>query len=254
MNILLKSGRIIFAIGMTGLGILCLIYQDFIVGRPPAWSAGVEINPALAYISGVAIIIISVAIVLKKWAAAGSVIIAVLILFLSLFRHVPQFFADWVNAYKAFALLGGALVIACSFLQEDDTIVPGFHLPERVVKGLLITGWILVSVFFIACGYAHFKWADGVQYLIPEFIPFRLFWTYFCGACLFAGAIGIIIPKTRRLASLLSGIMVLGWFFLLHIPRFLANPKDPSDRLGVFESFTFVGIFFVLAGIFSRRK
>lgn len=119
---------------------------------------------------------------------------------------------------------------------------------------MFITGCILVAAFFIDCGYAHFKWADGVQYFIPEYIPFRLFWTYFCGICLFAGGIGLLIPQARRLASLLSGLMVLGWFLLLHIPRFIANPNDPSDRLGLFESFTFVGIFFTLAGLLSRKE
>jgi hypothetical protein len=48
--------------------------------------------------------------------------------------------------------------------------------------------------------------------------------------------------------------MIAGWFVLLHIPRFIANTSDPSDRMGLFESFTFVGIFFVLAGILSRKN
>jgi uncharacterized membrane protein YphA (DoxX/SURF4 family) len=105
----------------------------------------------------------------------------------------------------------------------------------------------------IVCGYAHFKFAEFVENLIPDYIPFHLFWTCFAGICLLAGGIGLLIPTTRKLAALLSGILVLGWFLLLHILRFLANTNDVSDRMGVCESFIFVGIFFVLAGMYSRE-
>jgi hypothetical protein len=48
--------------------------------------------------------------------------------------------------------------------------------------------------------------------------------------------------------------MLGGWFVLLHIPRFLANVNDASDRMGLCESFTFCGIFLVLAGISSKKN
>ena len=103
-------------------------------------------------------------------------------------------------------------------------------------------------------GYAHFKYADFVNTLIPSYIPFHSFFTYACGVCLFAGGAGLLIPSTRKWAALLSGIMVAGWFVLLHIPRFIANPADASDRLGLCESFSFAGIFFVLAAMLSKKE
>jgi len=70
---------------------------------------------------------------------------------------------------------------------------------------------------------------------------------------LIAGGIGLLIPNVRYWAALLSGIMIGGWFLLLHIPRFANNINDASDRTGLCESFTFAGILFILAGIFSKR-
>jgi hypothetical protein len=81
-----------------------------------------------------------------------------------------------------------------------------------------------------------------------------VFWTYFCGVCLIAGGIGILLRPTIHLASLLLGIMIFGWFLLLHIPRFIANMNDPSDRMGLCESFAFAGVFFTLAAITKRRS
>ncbi|HMH34177.1 MAG TPA: hypothetical protein VK543_14165 [Puia sp.] len=247
MEKLKNAGRIIFAIGLIGLGVVCFIAKDFIVGRPPAWPAAMNVNPALAYISGTALIIAALAILFKIKGRIAALFIGALIFFLSLLRHIPHFMNDWANAYKTMALFGGALIVASSFLHEEASAVSAQK--ERSAQSLTVLGSLLLAVFFIACGYAHFKFADFVNTLIPNYIPFHSFWTYFCGICLFAGGLGLLIPQTRQWAALLSGIMVIGWFLLLHVPRFAANTSDPSDRMGFFESFSFAGIFFVLAGL-----
>jgi uncharacterized membrane protein len=254
MEKLMKAGRIIFAIGITGLGILCYISKDFIVGRPPAWPAGWALNPALAYISGAFLIIAAFAIFFTKKEGLAALLIAALIFLLSILRHIPHFMDDWANAYKSMALFGGALIIAASFFKEDNNTLTGSRFNGSLQKSLVAVGTLLLSVYFIACGYAHFKFAKFVEIFIPDYIPFHAFWTYFCGICLFAGGAGLLIPQTRRRAALLSGIMIAGWFILLHIPRFFANTNDAGDRMGLCESFTFAGIFFVLAGMFSVKK
>jgi uncharacterized membrane protein len=240
MKKLIYPGRLMFAAGITGLGILCFKMKDFIVGRPPAWPATWQINPTLTYISATLLLIAAIAIVFNFRGRMAALTIAALIIVLSLSRHLPKYLNDWVNVYKTLALIGGALIVAASFGGTR-------------AKALILAGSLLLASFFIAGGYAHFKWADGVQYLIPEYIPFRLFWTYFCGVCLFAGGIGLLIPAIRKWAAFLSGIMITGWFLLLHIPRFLADTNNASDRMGLCESFTFAGICFVLAGFLAAN-
>jgi len=254
MNKLLKPGRIIFAIGIIALSVLCIISKDFIVGRPPAWPAGWTVNPALAYISAALMIIAAIIILLTKKGGLAALLIAVLIFLFSVLRHLPHFMDDWVNTYKSMALFGGAAIIAASFFKEDNKTITGSRFNGSLEKSLFIGGTILIAVFLIICGYAHFKYAAFVKDLIPAYIPFRVFWTYFCGICLIAGGVGLLLPFIRRYAAFLSGIMIAGWFILLHIPRFIANTSDTSDRMGVCESFTFVGILFVLAAMFSGKR
>lgn len=251
---LIRPGRIIFATGIIALGILCIISKDFIVGRPPAWPAGFKVNPALADITGTALILAAMAILGKKRAGLAALLIAGLILLLSVLRHLPNFMNDWLNAYKSMALFGGALIVGSSFFKEDGHITSRYIVNDRLRNRLVLAGCFLLCVFFIACGYAHFKFAGFVMDFIPAYIPFHSFWTYFCGICLFAGGAGLLLRQTRKWAALLSAIMLSGWFLLLHIPRFLANTHDASDRMGLCESFTFAGIFFVLAGITSEKE
>jgi uncharacterized membrane protein len=111
---------------------------------------------------------------------------------------------------------------------------------------------LFLSAFFVVSGYAHFKFVDFTTDFIPSYIPFRRFFAYFCGVCLIAGGVGLLIHRVRKLAAQLSGIMIGGWFLLLHIPRFLADTTNKSDTLGLCESFAFSGICFLLAGIFRH--
>ena len=119
---------------------------------------------------------------------------------------------------------------------------------------MIVFGSVVLAVFFTSAGYAHFKFAAFVADFIPSYIPFRTFWAYFCGICLFAAGAGLLIPQIRKWAALLAGIMLIGWFILLHIPRFAANINDASDRMGLCESFTFAGICFVLAAMFGKMR
>lgn len=240
MQIFTRIGRSIFAIGIISLGFLSIFVKDFIIGRPPAGTTGFN-NSALVYFSATAVIIAALLILLQKKIRTASFCIALLIVVFSVSRHALSGFTDWLNTYKALALVGGALIIGSSSRR-----------PSKDVS--IWMGRILLAVFFITGGYAHFKFAGFVETFIPDYIPFRIFWAYFCGVCLIAGGIGILTPKTVRLAALLSGIMIAGWFVLLHIPRFLAKTQDASDRMGLLESFTFAGICFALAGIFSTKK
>jgi uncharacterized membrane protein len=243
---LVKAGRAMFAAGIMALGMLCIVYKDFVVGRPPAWPASFHVNPALGYISGTMLIVCAIAIFVNRYVAQAALCIGALILLFSVFRHLFTLTDTWINAFKSIALLGSCLIIAAG--KNHSTSV----LPALQNNKLFLTGVCMLASFLLIGGYAHFKYAAFVDTLIPAYIPFHPFWTYFCGICLFAAGAGLLIPAARRLAALLSGIMITGWFFLLHIPRFLADTGNTSDELGVFESFAFAGVCFCVAGLLTK--
>src|SRR5271170_1926305 len=97
MSKLIIPGRIIYCAGIIGLAVLCMISKDFIIGRPPEWPIGFKINPSLAYISGVILIIAAIAIILNKKAILAAFLISALIFFFSVLRHLPNFMNDWLN-------------------------------------------------------------------------------------------------------------------------------------------------------------
>ena len=254
MLTLVRTGRAMFATGIFLLGILCMVYNDFIVGRPPAWPMAFNPNPLLAYFSGAVIMPAAMGILLRARAAIAAVAIAALLLIFSVSRHLPHFMDDWANTWKSIALFGGALMVASTYQYYPGKDGPDFPMSGRCLYFFVATGRCSLAVFFIACGYAHFQYADFVKSLIPLYIPFPVFWTYFTGTCLLAAGFGLLLPGTRKWAALLSGSMISAWFFLLHIPRFAADMQNAGDRMGLGESLAIAGICFCMAGISLKEK
>jgi uncharacterized membrane protein len=256
MSKLILPGRIFFAAGIIGLGVLQFITGDFIVGRPPAFPEAIPGKLIWAYVTGAVFILSALAIIVKKKGGVAGLIIGVIIIIYSfLLRHLPAMIGSldgilWsLNAYKALALGGGAFIIAASFFMEENRN-PGNFLSNNTLVSI---GTVLMALFLFIAGCSHFKYSDFVIGFIPAYIPFHPFFTYFCGVALLAGGTGLLIKKTRKWAAVLSGLMVFIWFLFLHIPRFTATPNDPSDRMGLCESLAISGILFVMAGIFSKN-
>ena len=252
MKKLIKPGQIIFATGIIALGVLQFFVKDFIVGRPPAveWASNIPGKQIWAFVSAGLLIIGGLYIIFfKRKASSIAFFIGVFIFVFSfLCRHLPHLFtatttqdAIWqINAYKTLALCGGAFIVAASFYRRFTT--------RQVTLSC-----VLLALFFVISGFAHFKFHDFIiNSFIPAYIPFHAFWTYFCGIALIAGGVGLLVKRTRKWAAALTGLMILLWFFLLHIPRASYTPADYSEWMGVCESFTFSGILFTLAGLSSK--
>jgi hypothetical protein len=107
----------------------------------------------------------------------------------------------------------------------------------------------------IVFGAEHMLYGQYVQYLVPDWIPWHLFWTYFAGVALIAAGAGFILRIQLRLAGLLLGGAIFTWFLVLHIPRAAVAPvTDKGNELAsVFESLGFSGIAFLLAYSYTPR-
>ena len=239
MTTLYKTGRHMYLLGIVELAIYGFVKGDFAMTRPrplPEMLQG--INPAMAYVSGGLLLISVLFFYLNRYRAVALLTIANLIFWLATSRHIFNLWRDHINGFKTLWLIGGALLILTSLeaYQKHDKKLVWFNL-------------IILFLFFVDCGIAHFQYAEFVQTLIPSFIPFPLFFTYFAGVCLVLAGVGLLIPQTQKLAALLSGIQIAGWFILLHVPRALTLNGD--EWIGVGESLAVSGICFM---IYSKLK
>lgn len=72
----------------------------------------------------------------------------------------------------------------------------------------------------------HFVFPTQTAQIVPAWMPWHLFWVYFVGTALLAGAIGLATKKFARLAALCFGVMLFCFVLMLHIPSLIATPHD----------------------------
>lgn len=234
-NVQLKrSMRVSIAVSFAVWGAQQIAFGEFVshvVGVVPAW---VPAHAALADLTGLALIAAAIGLLLKKQNVAVTLGIACLAL--ALFTQLPPAVANpanigrWVSLGKALTIAGCAFTVAASL---------GARLGELSPRIFVLYGKWSLGAFMIYSGILHFQLRGFVAGLFPPWIPFHLPLTLIAGVFLICGGIGMMIPATTNLASLLSGIMILAWVPLIHLPLALKNLRNPGESVPVFEALAF---------------
>ena len=103
-------------------------------------------------------------------------------------------------------------------------------------------------------GAEHFSAARGIMQIVPKFMPWPLFWTYFVGCALLAASLSIATKIQVRWSGLLFGIMMFLFVAMVHIPRVLASPRDRFAWVIVIREMSFAGGGWILAGNAMRGQ
>ena len=209
----LRIGRLLFALSVVASGIYQLVTGRFVNLVP--------VNPAhlpapwLVYLFGLRVAL--------AHASMGYV---------------------WVDPLMILAILGGVGLAAAR--GDGSSLDRVFEMAARFAP------WAL-GAFLAYCGVLHFPYAKYVASLIPPWIPAHMFWTYFAAIALIAGGIGVLVPRTARLAATLSGVMLFSWVFLVHIPLAI-NTHTVSEVSRGFQALQDSAVAFMLAGTLRSRK
>ena len=248
---MLRFGRLLFALSVVASGIYQLVtgrYVNLVPVNPdrlpPAWQA---------YLFGVLFVLIGVGLLIRRTVSAAATVLAelLLVLFFGFGLRVALAQASagyvWVDPLMELALLGG---VGLAVVPRDGS--PGSALDRVFETAARFAPWAL-GAFLAYCGVTHFPYAKYVAGMIPPWIPGHMFWTYFAAIALIAGGIGVVVPRTARLAATLSGIMLLSWVFLVHIPLAISTKKVGEVSRG-FQALQDSAVAFMLAGTVRSQK
>ena len=113
------------------------------------------------------------------------------------------------------------------------------------MKSILNLGkWFFILPFAVF-GFLHFGPIEFTIDYIPDYLPFKIFWIYFSGACLIAFAVSAAIKKFDKLASVLLALELLLFVFLIHIPK--AMEGDFVQFIGIFRDTAVAGAALIYA-------
>ena len=245
-----------FAIALIGLGVEHFVFQEFVVGRAPAWPDGLPGNALWVRSTGVLIILAGLAIVMHRWGRLAMLVLALVVFQWALVRHLPIIATgaflggSWTRAGKALALVGGLLAVAGT-LPPIPGGAGGWRRYANATGPLVRTGGICLGSFLIIAGLQHFKFTTFVVALIPGWFPGNAtWWARFAGVALLSGGGGLLVRRTASIAALMTGLMLFSWLWIVHLPRTFVSV---SDGIALFEALAFSGISFVVAGALNAK-
>jgi uncharacterized membrane protein len=97
-------------------------------------------------------------------------------------------------------------------------------------------------------GALHLFGPEFVMNLVPEYMPWRLFWVYFVGFALIAASLSIATNIGVRWSGLMFGIMMFLFVAMIHLPGALDQPQNRFIWTIVFRELSFGGAGWILAG------
>jgi uncharacterized membrane protein len=253
MGNLSNIGRIFYGLAIAVMGFLTIYYHDFpymLIPPNHSWLNGLAI---VAYISGALLILAGACIVFRKQIMPVSLLLGTALLLIFCFYFIPYqlmassryaHFGQWENSAKELALSAGAFVIAGCFSKQNENPLILF------LRKLIPFGAIAYAITIISFSIDHFLFAKEASDYVPSWIPYHLFWMYFCGLALLGSGIAILLKIRVRLFASLLGAMILIWVIILHIPRVITSPVADlgGEITSAFIALAYGGIAFVIAG------
>ena len=92
--------------------------------------------------------------------------------------------------------------------------------------GIGIAGRILFALIFFLSGVTHFSDVDAYVRLMPEAIPFRVFWVLVSGVVELAGAAMIVANRWPRLGGWLIVLFLVPVTIVVHGVAMIADPDE----------------------------
>lgn len=248
----------------VGVALFFLGYQQFFFGQfvpliVPQWPTWIPGHLFFVYLTGTILIVSGVSILSGIQARRVAQCIALLFLLSFLLGYVPANLAahktwgQWSAAKKVFSLMGCALVVAGTFPVPDARSL--LRLSTKWLDRLVPMGRYPFALVIIDFGLAHFRGPSSIASLVPAWIPYHTFWTYFTGTALIVSGLAIIVRVMERPAATLLGTMIFTWILVLHIPLAIADPYTDvgHEWTSTFEALIKCGVAFILGQLPARH-
>jgi uncharacterized membrane protein len=115
------------------------------------------------------------------------------------------------------SVAGAVLFVVAAWAAKND--VARARGLDKIVALSNLCFAIPLAVF----GALHLSAAPFLQNMVPSYVPWHLFWAYFVGVALIAGALSIALKIGVRWSGLLFAIMMFLFVAMLHLPGALTD-------------------------------
>ena len=142
------------------------------------------------------------------------------------------------------AMCSAGIVLLVIGVVSAKNEIASAHGLEKIVA----LGNVCFAVPLAVFGALHLFGPRLVFDIVPEYMPWRMFWVYLVGCALVAASLSIASGMLVRWSGLLVGIMMLLFVAMIHFPGALSDPHDRFIWTIVLREMSFGGAGLILAG------
>ena len=216
-------GPVAFALAMTGLGVLALIYGDFALQwQPvPTW---LPLRLEVAYLSGLVLLLAGIGLFIRRIAARCALALTLVLLLCWVLPQLIKVASVGISIGSVLGLCETLAVTTGGWLLWASLSRRG---GARIAR-------CLFAVSCVVFGLSHFVYAGFTAGMIPHWLPLHLGLAYATGAGHLAAGLAILVGIQARLAAALEALMMSSFVILVHIPSLIATPSPdwaPTVRI-----------------------
>src|ERR1035437_237363 len=250
--LLVRLGRALFSLAIVGLGIetlVCARYVGHSLGRQyeviPAlpWLPAI---PWVAYLFGAIWMACGAGLLSKRTVRTAAMTLGALLFACAVVLDVPK------NAANIGSISLRTTVFEPLALASLAWLLPG---PGATPRLLARGSRYVLGLSLIVFGVDHFLALGFIATLIPNWIPWHVFWVALFGIGFIAAGLSIGLNFLQRWGAAGIGLMFGIWVVTLHLPRVLglyAIPgarRDPNEWSSLFIAIALWGGLWEIAGL-----
>ena len=250
-----KSGRYFFAIAIIAFGVIQVVTSSFMSTFLPI-KQSLTLGKILLYAYSCLFLICGITLMIDKTARLGARIAFFLFTIAIIYPHLYNLITDLHNP-GPWSVFGETLAYSAGGLIAIGLFSPNPAAKDKVLpypKNKIAAGRVLLASAILIFSIQHFMYGEFIAKLIPDWIPFQIFWAYLIGLVFLTASISLLLNIKTQLASFLLGFMFLFWVVCLHAPRVITNPNKETEWTSLFIALGFCGIFLMLDSACQQKK
>jgi uncharacterized membrane protein YphA (DoxX/SURF4 family) len=240
-----RIGRHVFGVGAILLGASGLVWGEFATNWHPMqdW---MPFQTALAYLAATAFLVGGLAVLWRRTAGVGLLVLAGVYLFgtmlwLPRVINYPQLFGVWSGSAEHFAPFVAALM---AYAAAGRRWPAPAMLAARVVFGLCIASF----------GIAHFTAVPQTAGMVPGWLPLGgRFWALATGWAMLLAGLALVSGILAPLAAWLLTALLMSFAVFVWLPRIFSAPNEHNPWAGTGITLAAAGAAWMVAEVLARR-
>ena len=255
---IMPLGRLFFSISMAVFGSEHFTATSDIATLVPRW---IPAPTFWVYLVGLAFLCAALSIAVLVQARLAATLVGMTLLIFVFVMDMPAVVAHpsnrffWALALRELAFSGGAFAFAMSpWSTWPRQPSPAQPIAARTALPRFFVG--IPSLFYGVEHLLHPEYVPGIplQKITPDWIPGRIFLSYFVGVILILAGVCLLVNKKARTAATFLGLTILLTVLWIYLPMLLAAPTDVVALNYFFDTLLFCGAILLLANAMDEKR